>query len=40
MPRSTQRAAHAVTGAIRRGDTKAASALSDRLLPFGWFKKS
>lgn len=40
LDRINQRAAAAVTAALRRGDTKAAGALSDRLLPFGWFKKS
>lgn len=40
LDRINQRAATAVSAALRRGDAKAASALSDRLLPFGWFKKS
>lgn len=40
LDRINQRAAGSVTAALRRGDAKAASALSDRLLPFGWFKKS
>lgn len=40
LDRINQRAATAVTAALRRGDVQAVSALSDRLLPFGWFKKS
>jgi hypothetical protein len=39
LDRINQRAASAVAAAIRRGDGKAVSALSDRMLPFGWFKK-
>ena len=40
LDRINQRAASAVTGALRRGDAKGASAMSDRMLPFGWFRRS
>lgn len=36
LDRIVQRAAVQVAAALRRGDTKAATALADRLAPFGW----
>ena len=39
LDRIFQRSAQAVLAPLRRGDRKGASALADRLLPFGWYDK-
>lgn len=40
LDRINQRAAGLVVASLRKGDERTAGALSDRLLPFGWFKKN
>lgn len=38
LDRIVKRASAQVAAALRRGDAKAATALADRLLPFGWYQ--